>query len=86
MKYGMKDRIKFLWSCTKGSRLSLFIIYIFSLVDSFSDTVRNIVFALAVSALVGGKSFNEVLKNIWHSDNCSIIICIYKYDLLQILV
>lgn len=62
MKYGMIDRIRFLWGCTKGSRLSLFIIYIFSLVDSFSDTVRNIVFALAVSALVGGKSFNEVLK------------------------
>lgn len=62
MKYGMIDRIKFLWRCTEGSRLQLFVIYIFSLVDSFSDTVRNIVFAMAVSALVGGNSFTEVLK------------------------
>ena len=62
MKYGMIDRIKFLWRCTKGSRLQLLVIYIFSLVDSFSDTARNIVFAMAVSALVSGNPFTEVLK------------------------
>ena len=62
MKYGMVDRIKFLWRCTKGSRLQLLVIYIFSLVDSFSDTARNIVFAMAVSALVSGNPFIEVLK------------------------
>lgn len=53
MKYGILDRIKFLWSCTKGSRIRLLIIYIFSLVDSFSDTIRNVVFAMAVTTLVG---------------------------------
>lgn len=62
MKYGMIDRIKFLWRCTSGSRLQLLVIYIFSLVDSFSDTTRNIVFAMAVSALVSGNPFTEVLK------------------------
>ena len=62
MKYGIVDRIKFLWSCTKGYRCRLLIIYILSLVDSFSDSVRNIVFAMAVSTLVSGKPFTEVLK------------------------
>lgn len=62
MKYGIVDRIKFLWSCTKGSRIRLLLIYIFSLVDSFSDTIRNIVFAMAISELVSGKPFIEVLK------------------------
>ena len=62
MKYGIADRIKFLWKCAEGYRLRLLIIYIFSLVDSFSDSVRNIVFAIAVSALISGKPFTEVLK------------------------
>ena len=62
MKYGIVDRIKFLWKCAEGYRLRLLIIYIFSLVDSFSDSVRNIVFAIAVSALISGKPFTEVLK------------------------
>lgn len=62
MKYGILDRIKFLWSCTKGSRIRLLIIYIFSLVDSFSDTIRNVVFAMAVTTLVGGKPFTEILR------------------------
>lgn len=62
MKYGIVDRIKFLWSCTKGSRIRLLLIYIFSLVDSFSDTIRNIVFAMAISELLSGKPFIEVLK------------------------
>lgn len=62
MKYGIVDRIKFLWSCTLGYRLRLLLIYTLSLVDSFSDSVRNIVFAMAVSVLVSGKPFTEVLK------------------------
>ena len=62
MKYGIVDRIKFLWSCTVGYRLRLLVIYIFSLVDSFSDSARNIVFAIAVSTLVSGKPFTEILK------------------------
>lgn len=62
MKYGIVDRIKFLWSCTMGYRLRLLLIYTLSLVDSFSDSVRNIVFAMAVSVLVSGKPFTEVLK------------------------
>ena len=62
MKYGMLDRIKFLWGCTKGSRIRLLIIYAFSLVDSFSDTIRNVVFAMAVTALVGGEPFIEILR------------------------
>lgn len=62
MKYGIVDRIKFLWSCTMGYRLRLSLIYTLSLVDSFSDSVRNIVFAMAVSVLVSGKPFTEVLK------------------------
>ena len=62
MKYGIVDRIKFLWSCTLGYRLRLLVIYTLSLVDSFSDSVRNIVFAMAVSVLVSGKPFTEVLK------------------------
>lgn len=62
MKYGINGRIKFLWNCTEGYRLRLLIIYIFSLVDSFSDSARNIVFAMAVSTLVNGKAFTEILK------------------------
>nr|DAS02441.1 MAG TPA: ABC-type multidrug transport system, ATPase and permease component [Caudoviricetes sp.] len=62
MKYGINDRIKFLWNCTREYRLRLLVIYIFSLVDSFSDSARNIVFAIAVSTLVSGKPFTEILK------------------------
>lgn len=62
MKYGINDRIKFLWGCTMGYRLRLFVIYMLSLVDSFSDSARNIVFAIAVSTLVSGKPFTEILK------------------------
>lgn len=62
MKYGIVDRIKFLWKCTEGYRLRLLIIYIFSLVDSFSDSARNIAFAMAVSILTSGKPFGELLK------------------------